>query len=442
MTFFNEGMIKKMKNMEQKVLSYIDRHGENLDHLLSRLIRIPSVNYSSHGDEERCEGLIMDEFRSLGLQTEKYYPDHVPGVTKSSGYLPGRGTDRRPNFSAVYHAPHGTKRVMLASHTDVMPAGDPAQWSVDPFGGVIRDGRIYGRGANDNKFGIASSVIALRAIRECGIELENDVVLEAYCDEEYGGGNGALGASLKHRCDAIVNTDGGNYEIWSCSMGGQIMEISVEALQPQDSSTLAVEALLVVREELRLFINNRYTELKANRYFAGTDMERSAFRFYEFLAGDGGIGCNLEQGKLSFVFYTDKPQEEIKEELEETTARIRGRLERMGVRTGGFYPLTRFFHCLSLPDEEETLQTLKQAAEEVSGSPVRISGACLPDLSVFLKYGSPVSLNFGLVRDFRLYGGAHQFDEFVEQKELREHCKALALFLLRWCGAHEQEGNA
>ena len=83
---------------------------------------------------------------------------------------------------------------------------------------------------------------------------------------------------------------------------------------------------------------------------------------------------------------------------------------------------------------------MKQAAEEVSGRPVGISGACLSDLSVFLKYGSSVSLNFGLVRDFKLYGGAHQFDEFVEQKELREHCKALALFLLRWCGAHE--GNA
>mgnify|MGYP000927940947 FL=1 len=428
--------MENMEQIRQKVLSYIDQHTDDLDDLLSRLIRIPSVNYSSHGDEEKCEGLIMNEFRSLGLKAEKYYPDRVPGVLESSGYLPGRGTDRRPNFSGIYHVPYATKKVMLAAHTDVMPAGDPAQWSVDPFGGVIKDGRIYGRGANDDKFGIAGFLIAFRAIRECGIELENDVVLEAYCDEEYGGGNGALGASLKHRCDAIINMDGGNFEIWSCSMGGQVMEIDVEALQPQDSSVLAVDALLVVREELRQFIENRHAELKANRYFAGTDMERSAFRFYEFLAGNGGIGCNLELGKLSFVFYTDKPQVQIQAELEEATARIRARLDPMGVRTGGFKPLTRFFHCLSLPDEEETLQILKQAAEEVSGHPVRISGACLSDLSVFLKYGSPVSLNFGLVRDFKLYGGAHQFDEFVEQKDLHEYCKAITLFLLRWCGAH------
>ena len=430
-----------MNNLEQKVLSYIDRHTDELDTLLSRLLKIQSVNYSSHGDEEKCEELIMNEYHSLGLEAEKYFPDSVPGVTESSGYLPGRGTDRRPNFCGTYRAPNAVKKVMLAAHTDVMPSGDPEQWTVDPFGGVIKDGRIYGRGANDNKFGIASSIMALKAILESGIELENDVVLESYCDEEYGGGNGALGASLKHQCDAIINMDGGNYEIWSCSMGGQVVEINVKTVEPQDSSTLTVDALLVVREELQPFIKNRHAELEADRYFAGTDMERSAFRFYEFLAGNGDIGCNLDRGKLSFVFYTNKPQEHIKAELAEVSGRIKARLDKMGVIAGEFKPMSRFFHCLFLPDEDETLQILKQAAEESAGRPVKISGACLSDLSVFLKYGSPVSLNFGLVRDFKLYGGAHQFDEFVDQKEFHEHCKAVALFLLRWCGAHEVNNN-
>jgi acetylornithine deacetylase/succinyl-diaminopimelate desuccinylase-like protein len=426
-----------MKNLEQKVLTYIDEHSDELDQLLSELIKIKSVNFDTHGDEEKCEELVMGQYRSLGLKAEKYYPTDVPGVLENPDYLPGRNADCRPNFSGTYNAPNSKKKVMLAAHTDVMPSGDITQWTVDPFGGEIKDGRIYGRGSNDNKFGIASSIMALKAILESGIVLESDVVLESYSDEEYGGGNGALAASLKHDCDAIINMDGGNFEIWSCSMGGQILEIGVQAKETQDSSKLVVDALLVIREELESFIQNRHTELKADRYFAGTDMERSAFRFYEFLAGDGGLGMNLDHGKMSFVFYTNETQEHIQEELDEALKVIKTRLDEIGVTTKGFQPRSRFFHCLALPDEDATLQTVKKAAEEVVNRPISITGACLSDLSLFLKHGSPISLNFGIIRDFQLYGGAHQYDEFADQKELHEHCKAIALFLIRWCGAHE-----
>ncbi|MDD4679453.1 MAG: M20/M25/M40 family metallo-hydrolase [Clostridia bacterium] len=426
-----------MKKLEQKLMSYIEEHSRELDQLLSDLVKIKSINFDTHGDEEKCEDLIMGEYRKLGLDAEKYYSTDVPGVLGHPDYLPGRDADRRPNFSGTYRVSGAKKKLMLAAHTDVMPVGDVTKWSVDPFGGVIKDGRIYGRGSCDNKFGIASSIMAMKAIQECGIVLDIDVVLESYSDEEYGGGNGALAASLKHDCDAIINTDGGNYEIWSCSMGGQILEIAIQANEPQDSSKLAVDALMIVREELRTFIQNRHKELKADRYFVGTDMERSAFRFYEFLAGDGGLGMNLDRGMMSFVFYTNKTQEHIQEELSVILRAIKTRLDEINVSTNGFRPRSRFFHCLSLPDEDVTLQTIKKAAEEVVNRPVPITGACLSDLSLFLKYGSPVSLNFGIIRDFQLYGGAHQYDEYVEQKQLHEHCKAIALFLIRWCGAHE-----
>ena len=426
-----------MNDLERAVTARVDRDAGELFGLLSRLIQAETCNYGSHGDEARVAPMILEEYRRLGLESESYFPANVEGVTENPDYLPDRGADARPNVSGVYSAPGGGKAIMLAAHTDVMPTGDRGLWSVDPFGGAIKDGRIYGRGANDNKFGIASAIMAFGAIRSCGIELESGVILEAYCDEEYGGGNGALAASLRYRPDAIINLDGGNYEIWSCSMGGQVMKIDARAGKPQDSSTLAVDALLAIREELGPFIENRHRELEADRYFAGTDMARSAFRFYEFSAGKGDIGCNLDVGTMSFVFYTNKSREAIAEELSAAEARIVARLARMGARTEGFRPLTRFFHCLSVPDDDPTLQVAKRAAEDACGHPVRITGSCLTDLSLFLKYGSEHSLNFGLVRDFGLYGGAHQPDEFVEQRALVEHCKALALLLLRWCGAHE-----
>jgi len=70
--------------------------------------------------------------------------------------------------------------LLLLGHTDVVPVGDG--WTTDPFGGVVRDGRIYGRGASDMKGGLAASLAALAALR--GVGLSGPVELAALVDEE------------------------------------------------------------------------------------------------------------------------------------------------------------------------------------------------------------------------------------------------------------------
>ena len=60
-------------------------------------------------------------------------------------------------------------RLHFNGHFDVVPAGDG--WTVDPFAGVVRDGKIYGRGATDQKAGIAASIYAVEAIRRAGVRL-------------------------------------------------------------------------------------------------------------------------------------------------------------------------------------------------------------------------------------------------------------------------------
>jgi succinyl-diaminopimelate desuccinylase len=75
--------------------------------------------------------------------------------------------------------------VHLNGHFDVVPAGDG--WTMDPFAGTIRDGRIYGRGACDMKAGIAAAVFAMDAIARAGIGLPGAVEISGTVDEESGG---------------------------------------------------------------------------------------------------------------------------------------------------------------------------------------------------------------------------------------------------------------
>ena len=97
--------------------------------------------------------------------------------------------------------------VHLNGHFDVVPAG--GGWTVDPFGGVVRDGRIYGRGACDMKAGIAAAVFAAEAIRRAGIELEGAVEISGTVDEESGGFAGVAwlaehGRISAGRTDAVI----------------------------------------------------------------------------------------------------------------------------------------------------------------------------------------------------------------------------------------------
>ncbi|MGI6173340.1 MAG: dipeptidase PepV [Christensenellales bacterium] len=78
----------------------------------------------------------------------------------------------------------GEKTMGILAHLDIVPAGDG--WTVDPFSGVIRDGKLYGRGTTDNKGPAVAALYAMKAVREAGIELKDAVKLIVGCDEETG----------------------------------------------------------------------------------------------------------------------------------------------------------------------------------------------------------------------------------------------------------------
>jgi acetylornithine deacetylase/succinyl-diaminopimelate desuccinylase-like protein len=69
---------------------------------------------------------------------------------------------------------------LILGHTDVVPVGDG--WTTDPYGGVVKDGRIYGRGASDMKGGLAAALVAMAALRGAG--LSGPIELAAVVDEE------------------------------------------------------------------------------------------------------------------------------------------------------------------------------------------------------------------------------------------------------------------
>lgn len=135
--------------------------------LLSELIRIDSTN--PPGDTNAIAARLKKMFDELGV------PNEI--VVAPNG--------KAAHFFARVKGDGSRKPVLLAAHSDVVPA-DAARWSVDPFGGVQKDGYVWGRGALDNKGALAAFALAVGRIAQSKVPLSRDIIFLAEADEEQG----------------------------------------------------------------------------------------------------------------------------------------------------------------------------------------------------------------------------------------------------------------
>lgn len=175
--------INRATDEESRPLDAIDWPAverETVEHL-QRLIRIPSIN--PPGEELAVAAYLDGVLSSAGIATEVFEP--APGRGAVVARIPGDGSGRP---------------VLLLAHMDVVGV-DRTEWTVDPFGGEIRDGYLYGRGAIDDKGMLAANLMVTLLLRRRlatgGARLARDVVFVATPDEETGGALG-MGWLVEH----------------------------------------------------------------------------------------------------------------------------------------------------------------------------------------------------------------------------------------------------
>jgi acetylornithine deacetylase len=177
----------------------IDR--ERMIEDLRSLVRIPSIT----GSEEAVAAWAAATLGDLGLEVETVTPAlediredaDWPGEEMARTSLPvaiGRSRRRAGGMGGGRGDSAGL-RIVLSGHLDVVPPGDPATWSADPWGGEVRDGALYGRGACDMKGGVASILAAVRALAAAGdLDRLAGELIVALVPSEEDGGQGTLAA--------------------------------------------------------------------------------------------------------------------------------------------------------------------------------------------------------------------------------------------------------
>jgi acetylornithine deacetylase/succinyl-diaminopimelate desuccinylase-like protein len=173
-------------------------HRDDILALARDLVRIDTTNTGvmPTGNETEAATHLAKVLRAAGIESE------------IAGRVPERG-----NLVARLGGRSGRTALVLASHTDVVPAGDPAQWTYPPFAAVVEDGHLSGRGAADMKGTVAAQTMALMLVKRLGVPLAHGVSFVCVADEEAGGAYGMGWVARERpewvRGDLCLNEGGG-----------------------------------------------------------------------------------------------------------------------------------------------------------------------------------------------------------------------------------------
>jgi acetylornithine deacetylase len=191
---------------------------------LIAIVRIPSIT----GDELAVAADLAERLGASGIAVETIFPDLA--AIRADPAWPGEETERTdlPIIIGRLGRPGG-RRVVLSGHIDVVPPGDPTTWTADPWGGEVRDGALYGRGACDMKGGIAAILAAVRALVASGAadRLDGELVIALVPGEEDGGQGTLAAIRAGVTGDLAIITEPSNLDIVVAHAGAITFRLTV-----------------------------------------------------------------------------------------------------------------------------------------------------------------------------------------------------------------------
>jgi len=201
----------------QPVFQRIEASKQEMIDFMTKLIAIPAISPKSDGEGECHKADFLENWlKENGFPAPQRFEAPDPECPCGS----------RPSLLCTIPGKKKDKKIWVMTHIDVVPPGDLSKWDTDPYEAVVKDGKIFGRGVEDNGQELVASLFAIKTLMEMGIEPEYDVCLLLVADEETGSefGAGYLADKLDFgKDDIIVVPDGGNED-------GTLLEVAEKSI--------------------------------------------------------------------------------------------------------------------------------------------------------------------------------------------------------------------
>lgn len=160
------------------LFSKIESFEEEMVRTLMELVQVPAIAPENNGEGESLKAeRLLQILENVGF-------DKIERYNAEDQRVPSK---RRPSIVAYYYGENLGERLWIVTHLDVVPPGVNSLWTVtNPFEPLVKDGKIYGRGSEDNGQSMVASIFAVKALKILGIKPKRTIALAFVADEEHG----------------------------------------------------------------------------------------------------------------------------------------------------------------------------------------------------------------------------------------------------------------
>ena len=421
-----------MEKKPPKISDAVEAAREELISFLQKMVQTSSLPNHEH----EVQNLVVQKLLSMGLEVE-IVPSNFDDLKDhpafgDDGFSP---TDRVNVVGRWAGTQAGDgKSLILNGHVDVVPPGDLSLWVDSPWSGVVRDGKLYGRGSCDMKAGLCAGIFAVDVLQRLGYQPARDILIESVIGEE-SGGIGTLTTIVKgYTADAVILLEPTRLELSPVQSGALTFRLTVFGR----SIHAAMKAYGVSAIEKFALLLNAINKL---------DVERHQ-NFKHPLFDDPNNVAPISIGTVrGGEWHSTVPEEVVAEGRMgvfpgESNESARQALEDVIQLTAASDPWLRQnpprvdwfegqFESGETPLDHPLIQNLKEAHQHVTGSaPTMRAVTYGSDMRLFTNHARVAATHYGPGD----VGMAHAANEFVPLDEVVTVTKVIANLITQWCG--------
>lgn len=435
------------KELSKLVLHTIDNRRDHIIAFLQDLVRMPSPE----GQGERIQEFIANYHSGLEADiVDKFSPneeqlkDH-PGFSPIEPEHGGCEIGDKPVVVGVYKGTGGGKSLIFTGHiasaTGPWHLSEVERFKHDPFAGEIENGILYGRGSRNMKSGMAAAIMALKVIRESGVKLKGDVIIQTNTDEDTGC-NGSM--------QTIVNgykADGGicpeptiaekGFILYTAVGGACIFRIRVRGVAFSSSRHwMGVSALdkgFKIFKAIKEFEKHRVKTARKHPLFKDYKIFPTTV-IGVFRSGNWPTttpGQVIIEGRTGMV-----PGENPKDVMQEFESFVQSAAQSDSWLKDHPPIISWPWHWepIEVPYDHPITQMTIEIFKEVMGEEPRIKGSPgAGDMCKFNAYGNTPTIYLGPITTGYLPETVHSYEENVVLDRYIDLTKMYALAILKWC---------